>query len=96
MSDKDIIDQLTRDVAYLKSELDKLPDVLKALREVITFDFKDTSKHIVFIYDCINTLSDRLTPLERELFPNVIIAREQLGSIIEKLKRDAERNEKKS
>lgn len=97
MSDKDIIDQLTKEVAYLKSELDKLPDVLEVLRDVIKFNSDDTTKHIVYIYEFIKVLDDRVAPIEEKLFPNVSEARAQLGLIMAKLKRAREElDEKKS
>ena len=95
MSDKDIIDNLTKEVAYLRSELDLLPGVLNTLREVIKFDFEDTSKHIIYIYEFIKTLDDRCAPMEAKLFPNVTEARERLGYIMAKLKHEREKADKK-
>ena len=97
MSDKDIIDNLTKEVAYLRSELDRLPDILNTLREVISLDFNDTSKHIVYIYEFIKMLDDRCAPMEAKLFPNVTEARERLGYIMAKLKHERdEADEKKN
>jgi hemerythrin superfamily protein len=90
MSDKDIIDNLKKEIAYLRSELDRLPSVLNVLREAIKFNSDDTTKHIVYIYEFIKTLDDRVAPMEKQIFPNVSEAREQLGLIMAKLSRARE------
>ena len=88
MSDKDIIDNLTKEVAYLRSELDRLPGVLNTLREAIKLTSDDTTKHIVYIYEFIKVLDDRCAPMEAKLFPHVTEARERLEYIIAKLKHE--------
>ena len=79
MTDTETIDELKREVAYLKERL-------KGVHAVMEKEMCDNTKHIVYIYEFITALDDRLIPLEGKLFPKVAEAREQLRLIMQNLK----------
>lgn len=85
MTDIDTIDDMKKEIAYLKGEL-------KGFHAAAKFASDDTTKHIVYIYRYLKMINneiehiyDVLGPLEEKLFPNVREARRKLWSIMEEI-----------
>ncbi len=93
MSDKDIIDQLTKEVSDLKLELANLHRMLKQESDSSTKHISEIYKRIRDINNLsvnnISTLYDMVTPIEQKIFPEISRARQQLGSILEKSESDS-------
>lgn len=108
MHDQNIIDELKKEIARLRSDLEHLNGMCKS-------DSEDTTDHIKYIYKYLKMLDDRsvsdlnlmaetmivlrdaIDPMEERLFPGVAKAREQLAAIVATRKAELkEKDNKKS
>lgn len=79
MTDTETIDELKREIAYLKEEL-------KGFHAVMKLEMRNNTMHIVRLYNRTGALDDRLLPLEEKFFPEVVEAREQFRVIAQNIK----------
>jgi hypothetical protein len=106
MQNDDVIDELKKEIAGLRSDLDFLNGMCKSESE-------DTTYHIKYIYNYLKVLDDRslkdfkllieylvvitdsVSPLEAKLFPGVSKARQQLAAIRKNLKQEQQKSAKR-
>ena len=89
MTDTDAIDDMKKEIAYLKRELE-------GFHAAIKFASDDTTTHIVYIYKYLKMLNneieliaDIIGPIEEKNFPSVREARRKLWSIMEEIEKRA-------
>jgi hypothetical protein len=106
MENEDIIEELKREIARLRSDLDILNGACKSESE-------NTTGHIKYIYKYLKLLDDRgvahrksvaevlmvhrdaIAPIEEKIFPGVNKARGQLATIMENQKPAAQPKDEK-
>jgi hypothetical protein len=106
MQNDDVIDELKKEIATLKSDLAMLNGMCKSESE-------NTTEHIKYVYNYLKVLDDRslkdfellieylvvitdsVSPLEEKLFPGVSKARQQLAAIRENLRQEQQKNAKR-
>ena len=83
MTDNDDIEDMKKDIAYLKQQLHGFFAEAK-------FASDDTTTHIVYIYKYLKLINNEIEhiydvvgPIEEKIFPNVREARRKLWSIME-------------